>query len=110
MKHYMKHQIYFDTDKPVTPPEREVELNWSELYHGAHKEMPPDMPIPKGKPVYMTTMFDANHAHDLDNHYSVSGIQLFLNNTSIQSHSKRQGTVESSTYVSELVACRKTDK
>ena len=54
----------------------------------------------------MTTMFDANHAHDLDTRRSVTGVLIYLNKTPIQSYCKRQNTVESATYGSELVAAR----
>ena len=83
-----------------------VEHNWSELYPDAQEELPPDMPTPKGNAVKMTTFFDANHAHDLETRRSVTGVLLFLNKTPVQWYSKRQGTVESSTYGSELVAAR----
>ena len=64
------------------------------------------MPLPKRKAVKITTYFDADHAHDLETRRSVTGIMIMLNGTSVQWYSKRQATVESSTYGSELVAAR----
>ena len=49
---------------------------------------------------------DADHAHDIITRHSVTGILLFVNNTPIRWISKRQKTVETSTYGSELVATR----
>jgi hypothetical protein len=49
---------------------------------------------------------DADHAHDLVTRRSVSGILLFVNNMPIKWYSKRQKTVETSSYGSELVASR----
>ena len=106
LKHHRKRKIVFNADYPEVPVGDEVELNWSELYPDSKEELPPDIPKPKGKPVQMTTCFDANHAHDLDTRRSVTGVLLFLNKIPIQSCCKRQGTVESSTYGSELVAAR----
>ncbi len=64
------------------------------------------MPTPLGKSVRITTYVDADHAHDTVTRRSVTGILLFLNNTPIRWVSKRQRTVETSTYGSELVAAR----
>ncbi len=49
---------------------------------------------------------DASHATCLDTRRSVTGILIFLENATIFIYSKRQNTVESSTYGSELVAMR----
>ena len=49
---------------------------------------------------------DANHAHDVMTRRSVTAILLFINNTPIQWYSKKQRTVETSTYGAELVAAR----
>jgi hypothetical protein len=49
---------------------------------------------------------DADHAHDLVTRRSITGILMMLNNTPIRWVSKRQKTVETSTYGSELVASR----
>ena len=54
----------------------------------------------------ITVYVDADHAHDLVTRRSVTGIILFLNNTPVRAISKRQKTVETSTYGSELVAAR----
>ena len=64
------------------------------------------MPIPRGKSVQTTTFFDSDHAHDLETRRSVTGALIYLNNTPVQSYSKRQNTIESSTYGAELVAGR----
>ena len=64
------------------------------------------MPAPKGPPVRITVYKDADHAHDMLTCRSVSGILLFLNNTPVRWISKRQKTVETSTYGSELVAAK----
>ena len=49
---------------------------------------------------------DASHATCLDTRRSVTDIFILLGNAPIFSYSKRQNTVESSTYGSELVAMR----
>jgi hypothetical protein len=54
----------------------------------------------------MTVYVDADHAHDLVTRRSITCILMMLNNTPIRWVSKRQKTVETSTYGSELVASR----
>ncbi|MCY7390403.1 MAG: Ty1/Copia family ribonuclease HI, partial [Leptolyngbyaceae cyanobacterium CAN_BIN12] len=80
--------------------------SWTEFYPDATEEIPSDLPIPRGPPVQLTVYVDADHAHDLVTRRSVTGILAFVNNTPIQWMSKRQKTVETSTYGSELVAAR----
>jgi len=64
------------------------------------------MPIPKGNPATTTCYVDADHAHDLVTRRSVTGALFFVNHMPVKWISKRQKTVETSTYGSELVATR----
>jgi hypothetical protein len=64
------------------------------------------MPAPKGSTASLTTYVDADHARDKVTCRSVSGILMLLNNTPIHWVSKRQPTVETSTYGSEMIATR----
>ena len=54
----------------------------------------------------ITAYKDADHAHDMLTRRSVTGILLLMNNTPVKWMSKRQKTVETSTYGSELVAAK----
>jgi hypothetical protein len=60
----------------------------------------------RGPKVRMTVYVDADHAHDLVTRRSITGILILLNITPIRWVSKRQKTVKTSTYGSELVASR----
>ncbi len=84
--------------------------NWSEFYPNTDmknkEEVDPNMPEPLGKSARITCYVDADHAHDQLTRRSVTGILLFINNMPIRWVSKRQKTVETSTYGSELVAAR----
>ena len=84
----------------------ELKHDWQEFYPDAEEEIPHDMLTPKGKKARLTVYVDADHAHDQVTRRSVTGILVLLNNTPIRWYSKRQKTVESSTYGSELVAAR----
>ena len=85
------------------PARREA---WEELYPDAKEDIPTDMPIPKGKKVQLTVFVDADHARDKVTRRSVTGILVLINNTPVKFYCKRQRTVETSTYGSELVAAR----
>jgi len=106
LKHYCRGRIVFDTREPEHKNVEKLEHNWEELYPNASEEMPPNMPEPKGNAVHIDTWFDADHAHDLETRRSVTGVLVFLNSTPVKWYSKRQNTVESSTYGSELMAAR----
>jgi hypothetical protein len=80
--------------------------NWQEFYPDAEEEFPPDQPEPFGVKARISIYVDADHAHNMVSRGSVTGIILFVNKTPVKWISKRQKTVESSTYGSELVAAQ----
>ena len=80
--------------------------NWKEFYGNVTEEDPPRMPEPLGCPVSMTAFVDADHASNVVSRRSHTGYFLFIMNALMCSFSKKQNTVESSTYGSELVALR----
>ncbi len=64
------------------------------------------MPEPKTPKVHITVYVDASHASDQTTRRSVTGYLIFLGHAPVTWYSKRQNTVETSTYGSELVALR----
>jgi hypothetical protein len=80
--------------------------NWMESYPDSGEEIPKDLPPEKGPRVRMNVYVDADHANDLVIIRSMTGILVMLKNTPIRWISKRQKTLEASTYGSELVASR----
>ena len=105
---YPNGQIPIDIADP--PIRKEVSFasnqNWIEFYPDACEDMPPDMPDPRGAEAKITVFVDADHARNQVTRRSVTCIMLLLNNTPLVWISKRQKTVETSTYGSELVAAR----
>jgi hypothetical protein len=69
-----------------------------------------DLPPEKESRVRVTVNVDADHTHDLVTRRSIIGILVMINNTPIRCISKRQKTVETSIYCSELVASRVATK
>jgi hypothetical protein len=80
--------------------------NWIEFYPDAEEAIPSDMLPPMGNKSKITVFVDADHARDKVTRRSVTGIVLLLNNTPLVWISKRQKTVETSTYGSEMIATR----
>ena len=82
------------------------DTDWKPFYGDVKEELPLNMPEPLGLPVLITCFTDANHAGNVVTRRSHTGIILFLQNAPILWYSKKQNTVESSTFGSELVAMR----
>jgi hypothetical protein len=101
-----KSSIVFDPADPIYDPVAFMEYDWSEFYGDVAEELPPRMPQPLGNQVNMTCFVDANHAGNVVTRRSHTGIIIYLQNTPIIWHSRRQNTVETSTFGSEFVALR----
>jgi hypothetical protein len=79
---------------------------WTKFYPDTEEDEPPNKPKAYGNMATLTCYVDADHARDKVTRQSVTGIVLLVNNTPLTWISKRQKTVETSTYGSELVAAR----
>lgn len=75
-------------------------------YRDAVEEMPHLMPLPRGVPVCIVAFVDASHGANKVTRRSHSGHVIFVNKAPIMWFSKRQNTVEASTFSSELMAMR----
>ena len=99
--------IRIRTEEPDYSALPEKTYDWAtSVYAGAEEEFPKDAPEPLGKPVVLTTYFDANLYHNLVTGVSVTGVLEYANKTPMDWFSKKQNTVETSTYGSEFVAGR----
>jgi len=83
-----------------------VATDWTDFYGDVSEAIPPKMPKPRGNPVNTTCFVDANHAGNLVTRRSQTGILIFVMKSPIVWYSKRQNTVETSTFGSEFVAMR----
>ena len=75
-------------------------------YPDAIEAIPPNAPTPLGKAVQLNCFVDADHAGNVVTRRSHTGILVYLNMSPIWWYSKRQNTVESSTYSSEFIALK----
>ena len=99
-----KLNINWDGENISDPWERAKFMK--EIYPDAIEELPHDMPEPLGESVQINTFVDADHAGDKLTRRSQTGILIFCNMTLINWSSKKQNTVETSTFGSEMVALR----
>ena len=75
-------------------------------YRDAKEEMPARMPQPRGRAVTTTAFVDASHAANKVTRRSHTGYIIFMQRAPILWYSKRQNTVESSTFGSEFIALK----
>ena len=83
-----------------------VSADWSEFYPDACEVIPDNMPESRGNEVQLNVFVDAAHATDIVTRISVTGILIYLNGAPIRWYSKRQNTIEPSTFGSEFVAMK----
>jgi hypothetical protein len=101
-----KSRIIFDHADPIYDPNTFIIQDWTEFYGDIEEELPPKMPEPLGQPMNITAFVDANHAGNVVTRRSHTGVIIYLQNTPIIWHSRRQNTIETSTFGSEFVALR----
>jgi hypothetical protein len=108
MKKKPKLSIYLDPSLPLIDygESRTNIEDFQEQYRGAEEPMPHNMPRPRGRPVTTTEFVDASHAASKKTRKSHTGYLLFINRAPIFWYSKRQQTVETSSFSSEFIALK----
>ncbi len=108
LKNHSKSRITIDIGLPNLDGFQYEMFDWTMQYPDATEELPTDAPeivISKGK-CHITVIVDADNSHDLESRHSQTGCFIIINKTIIRSYSKRQSTVQTSTFSSEIVAAR----
>ena len=106
LKSHKKFRLCFDCSCPQFSPNKFKEYKWEDFYRGVKEDIPLDAPSPRGRSVDSTMFVDASHANDKKSRRSHTGILIFLNKAPIHWYSKKQPTVEVSTFGAEFVAMR----
>ena len=101
-----KRTLIFDPTHPDINESRFVKCDWHDFYRGAQESIPGDAPEPRGNVVTTHCFVDADHAGNRVTRRSQTGILIFVNRAPIIWYSKRQNTVETSTFGSEFVALK----
>ena len=99
--------IRIRTEEPDLSAFPEPTQEWDQsVYDSPTEELPKDAPTPLGKFVQLAHYVDANLMHNVLTGKSMTGVLHFANQTPIDWYSKKQGTVETATFGSEIVAAR----
>ena len=106
LKKFPDMSMAINPDVPNCDGFEKIKSDWTQQCPDAKEDVPDDMPEPTMKAMRITVFVDADHAHDKKTRRSVTGIIALLNSTPMMWHSKRQGSVETSTFGSEWVALK----
>jgi hypothetical protein len=103
LKKHGRSKMVFDPTMVDHPPH--PSYDWKDFYKG--KELiPPDLPTPRGNLVQTTCFVDSDHAGDLVSRRSRTGVLIFCNMAPIVFYSKKQGSIEGSSFGSEFSAMK----
>jgi hypothetical protein len=109
LKKYHNTEMVFDPSDP-TVDEASFELrDWTSSEFGhlqGKEELPPNMPEPRGLGFVMRAKVDADHASDTTTRRSRTGFLVYLNCAPIYWLSKKQTSVETSSFGSEFIAMK----
>jgi hypothetical protein len=95
--------VFDDSYVPIDPVPQE---DFSEFYPNAMEEIPPNAPEARGKMVQVIAFSDSDHAGDLLTRRSRTGVLIFINRSPIIWYSKKQSSIETSTFGSEFTALK----
>jgi hypothetical protein len=106
LKQFNRPALVFNDSEPKISADNFHCCDWSSQYLGATEKVPPDAPEALGHSVVTTCYVDADHAGCRVTHRSHTGVLIYVNCAPIMWYSKRQNTVESSTFRSEFIALK----
>ena len=106
LKKSPRKRLYFDPDHPKISEDRFQRFDWEDFYKDASEDIPLNAPEPLGNEVSIHCFVDASHASDKVTRRSQSGVLIFVNKAPILFYSKRQNSVETSTFGSEFTAMK----
>ena len=106
LKKHHNSTLVFDPSYPDVNIDTFPKHDWTRFYGYVKEAMPLDMPEPLGKEVVMRCFVDANHSVEKLTRCSRYGFIILLHMSPIYYCSKRQNTVETSTFGSEFMAMK----
>ena len=106
LKQRKKMKLMFDSSVPSVDEKWFQKYEWFDFYRDAKEAIPPNMPEARGLPITISTFVDSNLAGNVKDRRSQSGVLIFINKSPIHWYSKRQATVETSTFGAEFTAMK----
>ena len=104
-------EMIFDPSEPVIDESRFPREDWSDSVYDTDdcdlkEPIPSDMPEPLGEGMTMQLFVDSDHAGDVKNRRSRTGFLVYLQCALIYWSSKKQTSVETSSFGSEFMAMK----
>ena len=109
LQKYHNTELVFDPSDPVINEADFQRQDWtsSEFGHiNGEEELPRNMPEPRGLGFKILAKVDADHASDTVTRRSRTGFLVYLNSALVHWFSKKQNSVESSSFGSEFIAMK----
>jgi len=107
LKKYPKKGYLVDSSDPIENITfSKVQPDFGNQYDKT-EEMDDKLPAPIMNELKITIFVDANHGHDLITGKSVTGLILFVGRTPIKYFTKRQSTVQTSTFGAEFISLKR---
>jgi hypothetical protein len=109
LRKYHNTELVYDPSDPVINVEDFERQDWASSEFGhldGNEELPGNMPIPRGMGFTMSAKVDADHASDTISRRSRTGFLVYLNCSLTYWLSRKQTSVESSSFGSEFVAMK----
>ena len=101
-----KRKLYFDPVSPLISEDRFHKFDWEYFYRDSKEGISHDIPKPRGKIMNTHCFVDTNNAADKVTRRSQTGILIFCNRAPILWFSRRQNSVELSTFGSEFTTLK----
>ena len=99
--------MVFDPSQPEVNEESFEKEDWSHSVYGEKsEELPVNAPEPRGFGFKMRAYVDSDHAGHTITRRSRTGFIIYLNNAPIYWTSKRQTSIQTSTFASEFIAMK----
>ena len=106
---YHNAELVFDPSDPIIDKSQYQRKDWTSSEFGhieGKEELPPNMPEPRGLGFIIRAKVDADHASDTVTRRSRTGFLIYINSAPLYWHSKKQNSLESSTFGSEFTAMK----
>ena len=103
LKQHKRSKLVFDFTKVDHDPH--PVHDWEDFYSST-EVIPSDKPEERGESIQTTCFVDSDHAGDLVSRRSRTGVLIFCNRAPIMFYSKKQGSIEGSSFGSEFSAMK----
>ena len=113
LKKYHNAELVFDPSNPTINDQDFEKKDWtsSEFRHiKGSEELPPNMPKPRGMGFTIVAKVDMDHASGTVTRRSRTGILVYLSCSLVHRRSKKQTSIESSSFRAEFIAMKQCCK